>query len=202
MYELIAAEPYVLMARGSRFLAQLHPATDGETAKRVVSSVRQSHPDATHVVHALVVGAAGGILGCSDDGEPAGTAGRPALEVLRGSRITNVVLTITRWFGGTKLGTGGLVHAYSESARGAVDAAEIREIIPMREFAFTVPFAMLEGAKRLFAECGFVVASGDFGADGYAVSGRIAQENAGDFVRRIGDLSRGRIKLAETPERG
>ena len=178
MYELIAAEPYVLMARGSRFLAQLHPATDGETAKRVVSSVRQSHPDATHVVHALVVGAAGGILGCSDDGEPAGTAGRPALEVLRGSRITNVVLTITRWFGGIKLGTGGLVHA------------------------FTVPFAILEGAKRLFAECGFVVASGDFGADGYAVSGRIAQENAGDFARRIGDLSRGRIKLAETPERG
>ena len=76
-----------------------------------VKSQKAKYADATHVVHAFVIGPGAEVMGMSDDGEPSGTAGRPALDVLRGRGCTNTVLTITRWFGGTLLGTGGLVKA-------------------------------------------------------------------------------------------
>ena len=78
-------------------------------------------------------------MGCSDDGEPSGTAGRPALEVLKGSGITNVLLTVTRWFGGIKLGTGGLVRAYTESAQLALADAPTVELVPLTRFTLSLP---------------------------------------------------------------
>lgn len=86
-------------------------------AREKLHEVKQKYFDATHVVHAFSVGLKSETFGMSDDGEPSGTAGRPVLDVLKGSGITNILLTVTRYFGGTLLGTGGLVHAYSESAK-------------------------------------------------------------------------------------
>ena len=193
MYALLAAEPYTLMIKGSRFLGELLSANSTAEAKEVVAAQRLKYPDATHVVHAMAAGPSAAILGCSDDGEPAGTAGRPVLEVLKGSQITNVVLTVTRWFGGTKLGTGGLVHAYSDCAKCVIENAKIREIIAMRALAFTVPYPLIESAQRVFAEYEFDIANGSYDANGYAVQGELPDDRADQFIRRIADISRGKI---------
>ena len=96
----------------SRFIAIAIPANSLEDVKKAVQQVRSEHPDATHVVHAAVIGKAGTIYSSSDDKEPKNTAGRPALEVVKGSGITDIAVCIVRYFGGTLLGTGGLVKAY------------------------------------------------------------------------------------------
>src|SRR6186997_3012409 len=102
-----------IRAGNSRFIATAGLAASVAAARASIAAARAEMPDASHHVYAYVIGhGATTTLGMSDDGEPSGTAGRPALAVLRGSGLGDVVLVITRYFGGTLLGTGGLVHAY------------------------------------------------------------------------------------------
>ena len=115
--------------KGSRFLSELFPCSSQAEARELVKSQKAKYADATHVVHAFVIGPGAEVMGMSDDGEPSGTAGRPALDVLRGRGCTNTVLTITRWFGGTLLGTGGLVRAYTDASKEALSAAELHTVM-------------------------------------------------------------------------
>lgn len=109
--------------QGSRFIATLRPAETLEEAEHVLDTLRSEMPDATHHCWAWRA-LRGGIERCSDDGEPSGTAGRPILARLAGPNILAVVLVVTRYYGGTKLGTGGLVRAYGAAAAAALDAVE------------------------------------------------------------------------------
>lgn len=108
--------------RRSRFIALVRRADSEDEARALVSEARSLYPDARHHCSAFVVDVPGAsrVERSSDDGEPAGTAGMPMLEVLRGAGLTNVVAVVVRYFGGTKLGTGGLVRAYSEAVQGAL----------------------------------------------------------------------------------
>src|SRR5690554_2814069 len=99
----------------SRFIAIVEPVTDTETMKTLISATRAQHPQANHVVHAAIMGEQGSQFSYSDDHEPKNTAGRPVLEILKGSDITNILLMVVRYFGGTLLGTGGLVKAYGNA---------------------------------------------------------------------------------------
>lgn len=112
--------------RRSVFECWLRRADDEEAARAVVEEARATHWDARHHCSAFVLGPDRALTRSSDDGEPAGTAGMPMLEVLLGSGLSDVVAVVTRWFGGTLLGTGGLVRAYSQAVREAVTAAPIR----------------------------------------------------------------------------
>ncbi len=109
----------------SRFLAEIHPVTDEVAARAVVEAARARHWDARHHCSAFILGARGEVERSSDDGEPSGTAGAPMLEVLRGRELTDVCAVVTRWFGGTLLGAGGLVRAYGDAVRAAVAAADV-----------------------------------------------------------------------------
>ena len=112
----------------SRFIATIAPAATSQAAQEFIRSIRAEMPDATHHVYAFRVGYGSSIReGMSDDGEPSGTSGPPALAVLRGTDIGDVVLVITRYFGGTKLGTGGLVSAYTAAAKAAIAILETEE---------------------------------------------------------------------------
>lgn len=111
--------------RRSRFLAHLEPVSDEAAARAVIESVRKQHHTAGHHCSAFILGPDGAVERSSDDGEPAGTAGAPMLEVLRGCELRDVVAVVTRWFGGTLLGAGGLVRAYSDAVAAASDAAEL-----------------------------------------------------------------------------
>ena len=141
-----------LTVKNSRFLAEIFPINSAAEARELLKSQKGKYEDARHVVHAFVAGENGEVLGCSDDGEPSGTAGRPALAVLKGSGITNIMLTITRWFGGTLLGTGGLVKAYSDSAKLVLTEAVTEELIKKESFHFECSYAEWENLKRYLVE--------------------------------------------------
>lgn len=137
-----------LREKGSRFLAVVGPAADEETARAVVESLRREHPDATHHCFAWRLGAEARERS-SDDGEPGGTAGPPILSALRGSGLSDVVAVVVRWFGGVKLGKGGLVRAYGGAARAALAAVRTVERTPVSELELTVPYPALGAVKRL-----------------------------------------------------
>lgn len=197
MLELVESTPFLLVEKKSRFLAELLPATSQNEVKELLASQREKYADATHVVHAMVLGENAEILGCSDDGEPSGTAGRPVLEVLKGSGISQVLLTVTRWFGGTKLGTGGLVHAYSDAAKGVLSSAVTRPRIATSSRAVLLPYPLLEQGRRLLRENRFEVRKEDFLAEGVQLSGVLPDEALPALETALRDLSRGKISLME-----
>ena len=106
------------LEKKSRFISLLYPVPDDHEVKKILKELRKEHPDSRHVVWSYVLGDAGTLYGLSDDGEPHGTAGRPVLEVLKGSGLTFAALFVIRYFGGIKLGTGGLVSAYTRGGSG------------------------------------------------------------------------------------
>lgn len=116
-----------IVEKKSRFLAQVFPVTTEEETLQIIEQTKKKYWDAKHHCYAYVLGEYGEITRCTDDGEPAGTAGRPILEVLQGEGIHNVLIIVTRYFGGTLLGTGGLVRAYSQAAKAGLDASRVLE---------------------------------------------------------------------------
>src|SRR6476620_12746306 len=114
-----------LEVKRSRFVCDVAPASSEEVARAFVEQVRSSTRDARHHCTAFVLGPDGATQRSNDDGEPSGTAGAPMLDVLRGQGLTEVVAVVTRWFGGTLLGTGGLIRAYGDAVSAAVDAATV-----------------------------------------------------------------------------
>jgi uncharacterized YigZ family protein len=111
--------------RRSRFCCRLRRVEDEPQARQVIDQARRQHWQARHHCTAFVLGSAGDSQRCNDDGEPPGTAGAPMLEVLRGREVSDVVAVVSRYFGGTLLGTGGLVRAYSDAVRAALDRAGV-----------------------------------------------------------------------------
>ena len=130
--------------RKSRFIAHAIPITSLDEIKALVQEARAEHPGANHVVHAAVVGKGGDLYSYSDDKEPRNTAGRPALEVLKGSGVSNILILIIRYFGGTLLGTGGLVKAYGQSVRELLPLLKTEELIEKTTFSITVPYNLYE----------------------------------------------------------
>lgn len=114
-----------IVEKKSRFIAHVFPVKTEEEAVTIIEETKKKYWDARHNCYAFVLGERGEITRCSDDGEPAGTAGRPILEVLTGADIRNVLVIVTRYFGGTLLGTGGLVRAYSQATQAGLAASKV-----------------------------------------------------------------------------
>lgn len=125
----------------SRFLCTLQRVESEEDARALVAALRKEHWDARHHCSAFVIGPDSSLQRSSDDGEPAGTAGAPMLEVLRGAGVSDVVAVVTRWFGGTLLGVGGLVRAYGDAVRAGLAEVGTRERRLLREVALELDHA-------------------------------------------------------------
>jgi uncharacterized YigZ family protein len=139
-----------ILVVNSRFIASLAPAKSVEEAREYIAEIKRRYPDATHNVPAFVIGHGKSLIThCSDDGEPSGTSGRPALAVLQGSGLGNVVVVVTRYFGGTKLGTGGLVKAYGDAVREILPLVKLAELVETVTLAFTIPYNLYELCVRL-----------------------------------------------------
>ena len=178
----------------SRFYGTIGRADTVDSVKVFIRSVRDEMPDASHHVYAFVVGYGASVIeGMSDDGEPSGTSGPPSLAVLRGSGIGNVVLVTTRYFGGTKLGTGGLVHAYGQTAREAVAALTLEEKITRRTMGIDVPYHLYEQTKLLLQDVRAIVDDEQFAAD-VAIIIRIPEENVDKLQTTLQDLSSGQVQ--------
>ena len=149
--------------RRSLFIASVSPAATAEDADAFVASVRARYPDATHNCYAYIAGAENPSVRFSDDGEPGGTAGQPMLEVLKKRGLTAVAVVVTRYFGGIKLGAGGLVSAYTDSVVSGIDAAGTvtmteRSLVEVRagyqEFSRADSVLIRLGAERMSADYG------------------------------------------------
>ena len=168
MAHFVPAGPFQCEIRvsNSRFITHLAPASDVAAARAFIASIRQQMPDANHHVYAYVIGHGGTTtLGMSDDGEPSGTAGRPALAVLKGSGLGDVVVVVTRYFGGTLLGTGGLVHAYGDSVKAVLEITERLEKIARTQLVLAMSYAQYEGIKRTLANYDHHIDDESFGTD-------------------------------------
>ncbi len=149
----------------SRFITSISAAPTVDDARAFIAAVRAEMPDASHHVYAFCVGYGHSIIeGMSDDGEPTGTSGPPTLAVLRGADIGDVVLITTRYFGGTKLGTGGLVRAYSDSARTALESLPTTVKAHRTLLGVELAYTHYENAKRLITACGGQIESETFDA--------------------------------------
>lgn len=126
----------------SRFIAYIKPVETREEADAFIAAVRKKHKDATHNVPAMVIGDKFQLQWASDDGEPQGTSGAPMVQMLVQEGITNVCIVVTRYFGGIKLGTGGLVRAYTSSAKLGLAAAGICDVVEMQTITYRVDYAV------------------------------------------------------------
>ncbi len=133
----------------SRFIAIATPIEESEAMRALISETRSLHPQANHVVHAAIMGRDGSQFSFSDDREPKNTAGRPMLEVLRGSGITNLLVMVVRYFGGTELGTGGLVRAYSEAAKAVLEVLKTEELIDKESLEIIIDYDIYEQVEKL-----------------------------------------------------
>lgn len=190
-----AAETKIeLQVSNSTFIATASPAFSVEEAKIFIDQVRELYQDATHNVPVYIIGhPPATIEHSSDDGEPSGTAGRPALSVLRGSGLGDIVIVITRYFGGTKLGTGGLVRAYSDAVR------EVLQVLPKAQKVATVkaqilvPYSFYEQAQRLISSFKGTIAEQDFGVD-VTLTIQMTEANFTDFQQALFEKSNGQIE--------
>jgi uncharacterized YigZ family protein len=179
----------------SRFISTVGPAFSVKEAQDFVREMRAEMPDATHHVYAFKVGYGSSVSeGMSDDGEPSGTSGPPALAVLRGSDVGDVVLVITRYFGGTKLGTGGLVSAYSEAAKAAFAALETEEKVERQTLSIPVPYALLELVRRLLPNYEAILEEEEFAAE-VTLLVRVPVEHVEPLSAELRDLSAGQIAI-------
>ena len=143
-----------LIEKKSRFIATVIPAESEEEALAFIEAMKKKYWNATHNCSAYVIGEKGQLKRCSDDGEPSGTAGRPMLEVLEGEGIRNVAVVVTRYFGGTLLGTGGLVRAYSASVKAGLASSVIITKIPGVKLKIETDYTGLGKIQYLLGEMG------------------------------------------------
>ena len=180
--------------KNSRFVAELHTVHTPEEAKALWKHKKETYDNGGHIVYAFTLGPQQNICGCSDDGEPSGTAGRPVLAVLKGSGLTNTLITIARYFGGTKLGTGGLVHAYSDAAKAVIELAETKELVPMRNVSITIPYPLYNTVLNRMAPLGFERTGEDF-SDDITITGTLPEEQFPLLEKILQEAGNGKIIL-------
>ena len=193
-FSLAQAAHHELLIKKSRFIACVEPMPGREEAQARVAQLKAEHPDAAHVCWALL---AGGQSAANDDGEPGGTAGRPMLDVLRHQDLQGVMASVVRYFGGIKLGAGGLVRAYTDAVAQALLTAEKIPLIKKTELACSVPYA-LEGLVR--REVDLAQAQLLSVAHGSVVTLRftLPDSQAAALVQRLGDSGQGKLAWIDT----
>jgi uncharacterized YigZ family protein len=188
--------------RRSRFVCDIAPASSEESARAFVEQVCAGTRDARHHCTAFVLGPDGATVRSNDDGEPSGTAGAPMLDVLRGRELTDVVAVVTRWFGGTLLGTGGLIRAYGDAMTAALQQArlltvELREGLVVEVGAADGP--RVENALRGLDGCD--VTEAGWTAEGLALHVALVPGTQAAVEGLVGSLTAGSARIAPGPTR-
>ena len=190
---IFSSVDYELVIKKSRFIACIQPVADRASAQAVVQQLWAQHPDATHICWALL---AGGQSAAVDDGEPSGTAGRPMLEVLRHHDLEGVLATVVRYFGGVKLGAGGLVRAYTDAVAQALQRAEK---VPLRRLCTqqcAVPYALEGWIRRQLEQSAAVLLAVEHQTQ-VKMQWQIAEDAMQSLTARINEAGQGRVAWLE-----
>ncbi len=178
----------------SRFIATIEPVSSEEEASAFISAIKKKYWDARHNCSAYIIGDNGEKTKCSDDGEPSGTAGRPMLDVLSGSCVTNVCVVVTRYFGGTLLGTGGLVRAYSTAVREGLANCELIKKTAGHSVVIECDYNDFGKIQYLCEQKGYYLSDIDYAQN---VKARAITENVDAFIRDVTDATSGRANLSD-----
>ena len=202
-YPIPAREVRVeIQVLNSRFIATAVPVFSVDEAKAFVDRIRAEFADATHNVPAYLVGHGATVVAhCNDDGEPSGTAGRPALAVLQGSGLGDVAVVVTRYFGGTKLGTGGLVRAYGDAVRAVLEILPRAQKITTHTALVVTPYPLFERVRLAVETHHGQILDEAFAAD-VTMTARFPVEQFPTFQATLQELSHGSVEaiIVETNE--
>jgi uncharacterized YigZ family protein len=187
----------------SRFIATVAHAPTVDDARAFIDAIRAEYPDATHNCWAYVAGPPGDTraIGMSDDGEPHGTAGRPMLDVLLHSGTGEVAAVVTRYYGGVKLGKGGLVRAYGGAVQHALASLPLKLRVLRRTVRISVSYADVEALRRLLGDAGAEVADERYGEDVQYIAALPTAQIA-EFERELADRTAGRARVESQGDEG
>lgn len=189
---------YEEIVKGSRFIGWVAPITTEDEARALLERARAEHPAATHHCSAWRIGEA---VRFSDDGEPGGTAGRPMLEVLLKRELENCAAVVIRYFGGTRLGAGGLVRAYSGTVAKTLDAAGTRKVLQKSQLHLGVPFPLMDTVLRFTEEHPSAeLLARDYDADGLRLAVSLPRGDAPAFLEQVQDLCHGALSVNTVEE--
>jgi len=178
----------------SRFIASIAPVFSVDEARAFIQEIKKEFNDASHNVPAFLIGHGASVIAhSSDDGEPSGTAGRPALIVLQGSGLGDVVVVVTRYFGGTKLGTGGLVRAYTDAVKEVLNDLPLAEKVATYLVMVVIPYTLFDQTRLLAQKYQGVIQDEDFGAY-VTMTIQFRQEKLELFNLDLNELSHGQIR--------
>ena len=183
--------------KNSRFIGRAGYTPSVDEAKAFIAQVKNEHPTCSHAVYAFAVGHGASVThGMSDAGEPSGTAGRPALAVVKGSGLGDVTVVIVRYFGGTKLGTGGLVKAYTESAQLALAELPVTEKVERKTVTITIPYNFYEQCKRLIETHRGQIDEENFAA-AVTMAITFVVDDLPGFAADVAELTSGQVTIPE-----
>lgn len=156
---------HTIVVKKSKFISNVLPVENQDEAEKNLDAFRKKYWDATHNVYAYIIGLNDEIQKCSDDGEPAGTAGKPVLEVIKSRTLKNVMVVVTRYFGGILLGAGGLIRAYGDSAAAGLHEAGIVKRIKYDIYEVKIDYSQLGRLQWEIKQKGLIISNADFAAN-------------------------------------
>ncbi|MFH2037255.1 MAG: YigZ family protein [Candidatus Zixiibacteriota bacterium] len=195
-YKTIKSEvEHEIKIKGSKFIGRTFSCTSEETAENHLAQIRKKYYDATHHCYAYRVGLGNEAkFRYSDDGEPNGTAGKPIYDRITGKDLTDVLIVVTRYFGGTKLGTGGLTHAYSDSAGEVIEKGGVATKYLTERISITVAFSDYSAVERLIHQYEAIVLRSDF-AENVSLEIELRLSKIEALKNDLIELTSGRIKI-------
>ncbi|MCP3982480.1 MAG: YigZ family protein [bacterium] len=187
--------------KGSRFIATLIPLREAAALGSILEPLRAEFPEANHHCWAYRLGTGRDTFRYSDDGEPSGTAGKPILQRIDGHSLTDLVVVVSRIFGGTKLGAGGLIRAYGGAAGAALDRVEIREVLPVRRVTLTFPYDLSGAVRGVLVAAGLEPSASAFG-ETVSMDLEIPEDRADGFLAQLAEKTAGRVAIGDGADDG
>lgn len=188
-----------IIEKKSRFIAELYPVASEEEALGILEKVKKRYWDARHHCWAFIIGKEQPLERCSDDGEPSGTAGKPILEVIRGVQLRNVLIVVTRYFGGTLLGTGGLVRAYTSASKEAVESAEIIVKISGYRLKIKTDYTGLGKIQYLLAQRGIEIEDSEY-AENVVLTIVIPKDDEQGLIKELTEATNAQAEIERVEE--
>ena len=179
----------------SKFIAHIAEIKSEDEAETFIKQTRKKYYDATHNCSAYILNSDRGIRHSSDDGEPSGTAGKPILDVISGAGLSDIIVVVTRYFGGTELGTGGLVRAYSGAAAEVLKNGAVVEITEAKLIEFIIDYGLLPKLQHLCMELGIIIYETEY-LEKVKISVLITEDNLGRFFKEVTEMTAGAITEA------
>ena len=179
----------------SKFIAHIAEIKSEDEEETFIKQTRKKYYDATHNCSAYILNSDRGIRHSSDDGEPSGTAGKPILDVISGAGLSDIIVVVTRYFGGTELGTGGLVRAYSGAAAEVLKNAAVVEITEAKLTEFIIDYGLLPKLQHLCRELGIIIYETEY-LEKVKISVLITEDNLGRFFNEVTEMTAGAITKA------